>query len=381
VPTSHQVLSTILKHDAKVTSYKIALIRAINDIVLTYPDLKAHQTNVAIPLRRMADFWIAYYWPFVDPQAPILQGQVVKRATSTNQDISFRPALTELRNQWEAIIGGIKNPADGFFLINELRLLRQGDHYPQSLLKAYQQATNAIIKTLEMPIRYAGPGEWSIFPKPQPYAKIASSAVAIPGTQLQDRCTVISLDLWTNFRDLSLWVEALSIHEWCLFSERISGQNRGFVYTLLTARPDNRRPLTWERNQIDLLIMEGCSFTCPWTQKPITQGISYDLDHILPIALYPTNELWNLVPADPEFNSHQKRDRLPTPNRLSQAQPHLQNTYQHYGNSSALAQILQEDARLRFTTVSPHQPFPEALTIAVIDLVSDVAASRNLARF
>jgi hypothetical protein len=127
--------------------------------------------------------------------------------------------------------------------------------------------------------------------------------------------------------------------------------------------------------------MEGCSFTCPWTQKPITQGISYDLDHILPIALYPTNELWNLVPADPEFNSHQKRDRLPTPNRLSQAQPHLQNTYQHYGNSPALAQILQEDARLRFTTVSPHQPFPEALTIAVIDLVSDVAASRNLARF
>ena len=38
---------------------------------------------------------------------------------------------------------------------------------------------------------------------------------------------------------------------------------RGDVYTLLTDRPDNRRPLDWERNQIDLLMMEGRVFECP----------------------------------------------------------------------------------------------------------------------
>jgi hypothetical protein len=32
---SAEVISTILKHDSKVTSYKIALLRAINDVVLT----------------------------------------------------------------------------------------------------------------------------------------------------------------------------------------------------------------------------------------------------------------------------------------------------------------------------------------------------------
>ncbi|MBN1922090.1 MAG: HIT family protein, partial [Anaerolineae bacterium] len=31
------ILSTILRHDAKVTSYKIALLRAINDVALNYP--------------------------------------------------------------------------------------------------------------------------------------------------------------------------------------------------------------------------------------------------------------------------------------------------------------------------------------------------------
>ena len=99
--------------------------------------------------------------------------------------------------------------------------------------------------------------------------------------------------------------------------------NRGAIYSLLTARPDNRRPLTWERNQIDILMMEGAAFTCPWTERRLTQGIAYDLDHILPIAVYPTNELWNLVPSDPKFNSHQKRDLLPTAKRLAIARPHL----------------------------------------------------------
>ena len=47
--TSDKVISTILKHDTKVTSYKIALLRAINDVVLTYPDLRTYQSDVAVP--------------------------------------------------------------------------------------------------------------------------------------------------------------------------------------------------------------------------------------------------------------------------------------------------------------------------------------------
>jgi hypothetical protein len=34
VPTGEQLLVTILKHDAKTTSYKFALLRALNDMVL-----------------------------------------------------------------------------------------------------------------------------------------------------------------------------------------------------------------------------------------------------------------------------------------------------------------------------------------------------------
>ncbi len=94
---SDKAISTILKHDTKVTSYKIALLRAINDVVLTYPDLRTYQSDVAVPLRLLAEFWIAYYWPFVDPNQPIHQGQQSQRQGQTTNDMAFRPALTELR--------------------------------------------------------------------------------------------------------------------------------------------------------------------------------------------------------------------------------------------------------------------------------------------
>jgi hypothetical protein len=378
---SDKVISTILKHDTKVTSYKIALLRAINDVVLTYPDLRTYQSDVAVPLKLLAEFWIAYYWPFVDPDMPIQQGQKAKRQGQTINDMAFRPALTDLRRQWEQVVGGLKNPADGFFLINELRSPRKQQRYPQPLIDAYQTAISAIAKTIEMPIRYAGPGEWSLFEKPQASNQIANRTVAVPGTRVKDRCLIIPLDLWATFRQMSLWVEALCIHEWCLFNERVSDQSRGYIYGLLTSRPDNRRPLTWERNQIDILIMEGTTFTCPWTEKPITQGIDYDLDHILPIAVYPTNDLWNLVPSDPAFNSHKKRDRLPTTERLAVATPHLEQTYLSYETSKPLIDILREDAALRFATVQAGEAFSQSLALAVGSLVEEVAEARNLERF
>lgn len=72
---SSKVISTILKHEAKATSYKIALLRAINDVVLAFPDLRNYNQDVAVPLKILAEYWVAYYWPFVEQDKPIFQGQ------------------------------------------------------------------------------------------------------------------------------------------------------------------------------------------------------------------------------------------------------------------------------------------------------------------
>jgi hypothetical protein len=64
------IIGTILRHDTKVTSYKLALLRELTDVVLAFPAV-GDGSDVAVPLRLIAAQWVAYYWPFVDPAAPI----------------------------------------------------------------------------------------------------------------------------------------------------------------------------------------------------------------------------------------------------------------------------------------------------------------------
>lgn len=377
------VISTILKHDSKVTSYKFALVRAINDVALFFPDLRDPDKNIAIPLKLLAQFWVAYYWPFVKPDEPILQGQGINK-----NDIRFRPQLTEMRRIWEKPIGGTSRPSDGFFLINELRIQRRYETYPKELHKAFCKSLDQITKAMtEGPIKCSGPGNWTVFDKPIKYSDIDGSVVSIPGTQQNDECLIISSQLWRTFQKMSLWIEALCIHEWCLFSERVKQENqqkvhRCHIYRLLTDRPNKRIDLSWEKDCIKDLLREGKEFICPWTEKRITNGTKYDLDHLLPLSLYPINELWNLVPADPDFNSTTKRDRLPPPEKLQQAKPHLELAYSQYGTSQSLAIALKSDAALRFSTVSDDGGlFSVSLANAVINLIDIVGESHNIARF
>jgi hypothetical protein len=202
-----------------------------------------------------------------------------------------------------------------------------------------------------------------------------------------------ALSSWTApqtrpaFLEISLYVEALCLHEWCLFAETVKqGEetfaDRGEIYRLLTDRPDSRRPLTWERNNIDILIVEGNEFVCPWTERSIGPGVPYEIDHLVPVSVYPINELWNLVPSDPAFNSRVKRDRFPSPDRLVQAEPHLVLAYTHYGSTQPLAQSLRDDVAGRFATVkSAGADFPAEVAQVVVGYIGQVAESRSLARF
>lgn len=382
-------ISSILRHDRKVASYKIALVRSINDVVLAFPDVPSAERPIAIPLRMLAAHWVGYYWPLADPAAPIRQGARFLRKAGLTQDISFRLTLEVLRRAWETAISATARPADGYFLVSELRTPHRAQTYPLALHKAYRAAVRAIMDAMLQPIQYAGPGgqEWSIFPQPAYYRDVQTTTTAVPGTLPGDRCLIVSAELWRSFSELSLWVEALCVHEWCLFTDQVAqdpgqGVDRGNVYRLLTERPENRRPLTWERNAVEIILMEGGAFICPWTKREIVKGTAYDLDHIVPIAAVPMNELWNLVPADPKFNQHEKRDRLPSMVRLAQAEPAFAQTYTHYHASKLLTRVLRDDVALRFQGLtSTDQAFPVELAQRVTRLVDHIGVYRNLARF
>ena len=396
------ILATILRHDSKQTSYKIALLRAINDVALSFPDVSASSANgasVAVPLRLLAGYWIAYYWPFAHPTTPIYQGARAIRGGVERNDLSFRPSLTQLRREWESVVGAVgstpQSAADGFLLSGEMRLPRKRAGYPKPLVDAYDAAIREISQALLQPIQYAGVGQWQVFARPRSWSELEAgdeAVVAVPGTNPRDRCLVVPSSLWQIFGELSLWVEALCIHEWCLFTEGVaqSGDlkwDRGDYYRLLTQHPESRRPLTFERNEVQILLLEGQEFTCPWTARKISgEGADYDLDHIVPLAIYPINELWNLVPADPHFNSHKKGVKLPSPEALKRALPHLATTYSSYGRSKKLKHALEEDVTVRFlpgASGSGSSALLDGIAVAehAAGFVRHLASQRNLAVF
>ncbi len=375
-----QAVGSILRFDKKVNSYKLALVRAINDVVLSYPDLSGRGFDVCVPLRKLAEYWLAYYWPFADPQEPIFQGPRATRGGLLGNDMSFRPALTGLRSAWKERFGTAR-PSDGFLLVAELRVPRIAASYPPQLQRGYRVAVTAIAKALAQPIRYAGPGgeTHGVFPPPRPAADWLG-AVAVPGTSPDEPSVLVRADLWSAFRELSLWIEALCVHEWSLFIEGLpsSVTDRGRAYFLLTSRPDNRRPLSWERNQIELLMLEGKTFVCPWTGKGLMVR-NYAIDHIIPVSVYPTNDLWNLVPSDEYFNAHTKRARMPTTSRMARAWPHLTHTYDLYMGSRTLGQALKSDLRERFALSPISEPREIAGTVAEAALA--IANARAVERF
>ena len=110
----------------------------------------------------------------------------------------------------------------------------------------------------------------------------------------------------------------------------------------------------------------------------------YDLDHLLPLSVYPTNELWNLVPCDPGFNQGRKKGMLPTRERLNQAEALVEKTYRSYMEHPELSAVLLNDARQRFSTVTADRScdsFPTELAGAVCRMLCRVGKARRLPLF
>ncbi len=367
------LLAGLLRHEAKANSYKFALVRALNDLALLYP--APENEPVIVPLRLVAERWLVSYWAFVgDP--PVYQGPRSQRASGLGQDLSFRETLTTLRRAWETWTGARGEPADGALLLAAFQVNRGA--LPEALRRLTEAALVAIAKAVRQPVKYAGGGgNHALFGLPAPAH--TGRGWPLPGTRPAEPAFAVPAELWQTLRELSLWVEALCLHEWSLHVERVVQTpqvSRGEAFALLTATPAARLPLTWERHQVRLLMLEGAVFHCPWTHQPLSPA-RFDLDHLIPIAAQPMNDLWNLVPSDPAHNQHIKRARLPDSARLHAALGPLEQTYRLYGQGPATALVLQRDVFARF-----GQPLTaDALAVQVCDLAHHVAEARNIPRY
>lgn len=201
-------LVEILRYDKKTTSYKMALLRAINDFIFDKHDyIDAQKDNIAIALDDLARLWVAYYWPFVNRDRPIFQGIQTTRNGVVAQDISFRFALTNLKEKASGISADLSLASGGYKLLSEA-------FTGPEIFPSFEQALKEIQKALLMPIRYVGQGEWAIFSKPQWLSDLPLRTQVIhPFPRPNQKFIVISSSLWKAFYELSYLLEAICIHE------------------------------------------------------------------------------------------------------------------------------------------------------------------------
>jgi hypothetical protein len=114
---------------------------------------------------------------------------------------------------------------------------------------------------------------------------------------------------------------------WVAYFKRYSGLLRGFCYWHLTLflqarnpnvpdvpnkliRPEKRGSLLEHKRKFwDIVIREMGGVHCIYTGKRLHVG-DYAVEHFVPHAFVAHDQMWNLIPADPSFNSS-KSDKLP----------------------------------------------------------------------
>ncbi|ASP47205.1 class I SAM-dependent methyltransferase [Cognaticolwellia beringensis] len=139
---------------------------------------------------------------------------------------------------------------------------------------------------------------------------------------------------WLAFNRYACWIEPVLVSEWVKTMASYSGnsqysspEKQFHLYQALNWL-EPKRTTTEVRNRFEQLkqqLPKSEQIQCVWSAKSLQQ--KYDIDHSMPFARWPNNDLWNLLPTDSQINN-QKSDRLPTEHKLKTAKARIQQWWQ-----------------------------------------------------
>lgn len=293
-------IQSIIGREQKVATYKLALLRAFSEIALKdYPQvIPAGAGRIGIPVRLIADCWLRYYWPLLGPERFV--PQLFGEQPTSAKGISFRKELHQLSS---IVTGGYRVLAAG------LAAGTMGSDLQALHRKAISKIRRAII---DGPVTYAAPGTF-VYDKP-------SNTVTMP------------LSLWREFTHLSPWIESAALLEWAQVTNSIS---RGSI-TVADAIGMLVEDLEPPRDVYDARAAYDAfsGLTCVWSERPIKER-RFDVDHAIPFSLWRCNDLWNLLPADPQINNR-KRDMLPSLPLIDRASGRIVDYWRHMADRHEL---------------------------------------------
>jgi SAM-dependent methyltransferase len=291
----------ILNRDKKVATYKLALFRALSELATQEPKIAKWyaEGRVGVPIRRLAEKWLSYYWPIFASERYIPQSNA-EGAGSAKQLMFRRPML----NLMACYAGQGEHGG-----LSAWQLDQNSGRVNARVAEMHKAALTSIAKAIRQgPVTFAGGAleSGNVFAYDEHRSEVMMAA-----------------DLWREMSLLGHWIVDAVILRWAELTERLSkrqGIHAGDVLPLLLARPEPVRATLVARD----VFLEHRWARCAWSDRRLSSNLV--VDHIIPFSLWGSNDLWNLLPVDPGVNSD-KSDRLPASNLLKDRRDTVVNVW------------------------------------------------------
>lgn len=307
------LLRHVILNDAKAATYKLGLLRAVARAADGAQGLARPigDTSVAVPLGLIALNWLRLYKPLVEaalPQTPLNRG--------TN-------GLGFIKEGWHGI---------RVLAATDLRIGAQFIGERAAALHAALR--DAAVTIARMPATYMTyPGSQNPI-LPATRGRVRSRS---PGMLLIDAGYIwsfgelqVPLPLWRALVRHDAWIEPALIFEWSRLMDNYARTQKRMLDPGQVARAmrwhEPERDVTFARRAA-AEVMENGKLFCVWTGRRLSET-QLDIDHCLPWAAWPCDDLWNLMPAHPQINRHSKRDRLPSVEALEGSQERILDWWQ-----------------------------------------------------
>ncbi|MEJ6007035.1 methyltransferase domain-containing protein [Paucibacter sp. AS339] len=285
----------ILNRDKKEATYKLALFRALAEMAVKEPRCARWLADgwVSVPLRRIAEKWLAYYWPIFASERFVPQSR--SEGAGSAKQLKFRAAMIDLMQPYRqaGLHGGLS--------------AWQQDLASHRLRAEQAKSLEACLKTIEAAIREG----------PVRHSGLSSDAGSLFSYDGKQRLVLMRASLWQELSLLGHWVTDAVILRWASLTESFSLRQQisaGDALPLLLALPEPKRATLLARQVFE----QGGASECVWSRKPLRD--KWAVDHVIPFSLWGNNDLWNLMPVDGKVNGS-KSDKLPTADLLRSREP------------------------------------------------------------
>lgn len=296
-------ISKIIERDSKFATYKFALLRATIDVIQeNSPFISLRGEKVIIPTGLLVEKWLQYYYPIMESEVRVPQ-------IGRNNNLAFESSFLN-------VVEFYRNGKGGFSTFyNDLRRKGFSVEISETVLLLFKEVGDTIIK---QPMRYIGRSlsneYYSIFKIESGKKRSTRSLQPNLDYLIQSFGTFsIPMEYFKAFQFLGSFISGQDsiLFKWAEFSHHSSNQTIGINYILdnLLKNPVTKRDSSESRKIFESALVSNGNVPCVWTGERISK---FDIEHIIPFAIWKNNDLWNLLPSNASTNN-QKRDKIPSP--------------------------------------------------------------------